>query len=267
MIVCRDGKYFVRDLGIVHTSRIKIEKNTEIQVQSDMLVDFGKVVHYHFNKVTHKHTPTQSPSSHFFKLFENNDYAVEMDENEPPVVRARSTWVSNDENKELIQKEILLEAYDQNLFQVGRSSKRQVHIKLKAVSADHCAIAYDNAKGWSINEKGKDKLSSNGTFVFMKSHDQMTQHAPSDLIPLYDGMVLSFINYELRVNLERKEDDDMRRDKEVVDHANTEQERHAASFKATKKAGDVEPAVIHEPVHVDEPVHVPAQEVVHHEVE
>jgi hypothetical protein len=53
MIVCKDGKYFVRDLGIVHTSRIKIDKNTEIQIQQDMLVDLGKVVHYHFNKVTH----------------------------------------------------------------------------------------------------------------------------------------------------------------------------------------------------------------------
>jgi len=30
MIVCKDGKYFVRDLGIVHTSRIKIEKNSEV---------------------------------------------------------------------------------------------------------------------------------------------------------------------------------------------------------------------------------------------
>jgi hypothetical protein len=54
MIVCKDGKYFVRDLGIVHTSRIKIDKNTEVQLQQDMLVDLGKVVHYHFNKVTHK---------------------------------------------------------------------------------------------------------------------------------------------------------------------------------------------------------------------
>lgn len=30
MIVCKDGKYFVRDCGIVHTSRIKIDKNTEV---------------------------------------------------------------------------------------------------------------------------------------------------------------------------------------------------------------------------------------------
>lgn len=120
-------------------------------------------------------------------------------------MRARPTWVSSDENKDLIQKEILLEAYSQNFFSIGRSMKREVQIKLKAVSADHCAVSYDTGKGWSISEKGKDKLSSNGTFVFMKSHGQMTEHEPSDLIPLHDGMVLSFINYEIRVNLEKKD--------------------------------------------------------------
>jgi hypothetical protein len=30
MIVCKDGKYFIRDLGVVHTSRIKVDKLTEI---------------------------------------------------------------------------------------------------------------------------------------------------------------------------------------------------------------------------------------------
>ena len=33
----------------------------------------------------------------------------------------------------------------------------------------------------------------------------MNSHEPSDLIPLHDGMVISFINYEIRVNLEKKE--------------------------------------------------------------
>jgi len=47
--------------------------------------------------------------------------------------------------------------------------KRDIQIKLKAVSADHCAIAYAPEKGWTIAEKGKDRLSSNGTFIFMKS--------------------------------------------------------------------------------------------------
>lgn len=58
MVVCKDGKYFVRDLGVVHTSRIKIDKTTEVQIQQDTLVDLGKVVHYHFDKVTHTAPPT-----------------------------------------------------------------------------------------------------------------------------------------------------------------------------------------------------------------
>jgi len=35
--------------------------------------------------------------------------------------------------------------------------KRDVQIKLKAVSADHCQISYTPAKGWAITEKIKDK--------------------------------------------------------------------------------------------------------------
>jgi predicted component of type VI protein secretion system len=99
--------------------------------------------------------------------------------------------------------------------------KREVQIKLKAVSADHCQVSYNDAAGWSICEKGKDKLSSNGTFVFMKSHAQMTEHEPSDLIPLYDGMVLSFINYEIRVNLEKKDSDDLEKESAQIDGRNT----------------------------------------------
>jgi hypothetical protein len=84
---------------------------------------------------------------------------------------------------------------------LGRSMKRDIQIKLKAVSADHCAIAYAPEKGWTIAEKGKDRLSSNGTFIFMKSMYQMNNHIPSDLIPLHDDMVISFVNYELKVSL------------------------------------------------------------------
>jgi hypothetical protein len=47
--------------------------------------------------------------------------------------------------------------------------KRDIQIKLKAVSADHCAIAFTQEKGWTIRERGKDRVSSNGTFIFIKS--------------------------------------------------------------------------------------------------
>ena len=114
--------------------------------------------------------------------------------------------------------------------------KREVQIKLKAVSADHCAISYDAVKGWAISEKGKDKLSSNGTFVFMKSHVQMTEHEPSDLIPLHDGMVLSFINYEIRVNLEKKDGDALTKESQDITTANKQLAENAASFRQTLKA-------------------------------
>mmetsp|Transcript_29109 Transcript_29109/g.36081 ORF Transcript_29109/g.36081 Transcript_29109/m.36081 type:complete len:206 (-) Transcript_29109:571-1188(-) len=157
MIVCKDGKYFIRDLGVVHTSRIKVDMNTQLQIQQDALIDLGKVVHYHFDKVTHKSVPSQAPNNTFYIMRPNaSDYIVEEtheDEQDPPTLRARPTWVSSDENKDLIQKEIILEAVDRNhYFSIGRSMKREVQIKLKAVSADHCNITYDDKKGWFISE-------------------------------------------------------------------------------------------------------------------
>lgn len=88
--------------------------------------------------------------------------------------------------------------------------KRDVQIKLKAVSADHCQISYTQSKGWAITEKGKDKQSSNGTYVFLKTLQQSRDHMPSDLIPLHDGMILSFVNYELRVKLVNKSMDEIK---------------------------------------------------------
>ena len=43
----------------------------------------------------------------------------------------------------------------------------------------------------------------------MKSYQQIEDHQPSDLIRLYNGMVISFINYELEVQLEDKNPDEM----------------------------------------------------------
>lgn len=46
--------------------------------------------------------------------------------------------------------------------------KRDIQVKLKAVSADHCSIEYHPEKGWLLSEKHKDKVTSNGTFIFLK---------------------------------------------------------------------------------------------------
>jgi len=36
----------------------------------------------------------------------------------------------------------------------------------------------------------------------------MQDHMPSDLIPLHEGMVLSFVNYEVRIKFESKNHDE-----------------------------------------------------------
>ena len=32
MIICKDGGYYIRDLGVVHTSRIKVDQSSKIQI-------------------------------------------------------------------------------------------------------------------------------------------------------------------------------------------------------------------------------------------
>lgn len=208
MIISLNGQYYIRDLGFVHTSRIKLDKRSEVQIQKGSIVDLGKVVHYHFDKVIHNHVPTQEPSEAFYTM-RPSDKNFDLDDDYPHL-RARPTWVSADENVDNIQNEINVYADGQKpTNSVGRSMKRDIQIKLKAVSADHCAVAYSQEKGWTITERGKDRLSSNGTFIFMKSMQQMNDHIPSDMIPLHDDMIISFVNYELRVRLNQKTKDEI----------------------------------------------------------
>ena len=143
MLVCKDDQFFIRDLGIVHTSRYKIDKGLEIQLQKGSVVDMGKVIHYHFDKVTSRKDPQKKSTKDFLVMRPQEPYVVEPDED--PVLRARPTWVSQDENRDMIQNEILITVDEgKNLFTLGRSVKRDIEIKLKAVSADHCAINYSD---------------------------------------------------------------------------------------------------------------------------
>ena len=70
------------------------------------------------------------------------------------------------------------------------------------MSADHCKVKYSTEMGWTISEKDKSKLSSNGTYVFMKTQKYMDDKIPSEMIELHDNMVISFVNYSVRVSLE-----------------------------------------------------------------
>jgi pSer/pThr/pTyr-binding forkhead associated (FHA) protein len=209
MICSIDGQYFIRDMGFVHASRLKLDTKCEVQIHKGCLVDLGKVVHYHFDKAIHLKEPTPPDSSAFYVLRHKKSYEVDADDF--PHLRARPTWVSAEEHIENIQNEINIYADGQKMINsLGRSMKRDIQIKLKAVSADHCAIAYNPERGWTISERGKDRASSNGTYVFLNTLKQMRDHMPSDLIPLHDGMIISFVNYELRVRFEEKTADEVR---------------------------------------------------------
>lgn len=202
MICSIDGKFYIRDFGFVHTTRLKLDTRCEVRIQKGSVIDLGKVVHYHFDKVLHAQEPTADETDNFYIIKQGKKYDIDDDY---PQLRARPTWVSAEETTENIQNEInIISDGSKTINSIGRSMKRDVQIKLKAVSADHCSVEYHPEKGWVLSEKGKDKPSSNGTYIFLKSLNQMKEHAPSDLVPLHDGMILSFVNYELKVRIENK---------------------------------------------------------------
>ena len=92
----------------------------------------------------------------------------------------------------------------------------------------------------------------------MKSFAQMQEHEPSDLIPLHDGMVISFINYELRVNLEKKDAGEL---KEAEAELERDRIAKAAAFQETVK-GEAAKAIEEAPVEEKKEEQQPAEEVV-----
>jgi predicted component of type VI protein secretion system len=59
----------------------------------------------------------------------------------------------------------------------------------------------------------------------------MNDHVPSDMIPLHDDMIISFVNYELRVRLDQKTKDEI-----AQQQANME-EFFANKYSANANAG------------------------------
>lgn len=46
MVLSINGEYYIRDLGCVHNSRLKVDLGVKIQLQQDSVIDIGKIVHY-----------------------------------------------------------------------------------------------------------------------------------------------------------------------------------------------------------------------------
>ena len=100
MIIQKDGRYFIRDLGVVHISRIKVTPKVQLQLHQGALIDLGKVVHYHISKLTHEQTPSVQSTPELI-LLRNSQPNYKVEEGDP-MLRARPTWVSADENRDLV---------------------------------------------------------------------------------------------------------------------------------------------------------------------
>ena len=68
------------------------------------------------------------------------------------------------------------------------------------MSSNHALISFDEDRGWYI----EDRNSTNGTFVYMKSETQMAENHISDMVEVHDEMVISFVNYEVKMRLEKR---------------------------------------------------------------
>jgi hypothetical protein len=104
MVCCIDGQFYLRDMGFVHNSRVKLDNKVDVQIQKGSVVDLGKVVHYHFDKVVHAKQPSIVSNERFYVLRPEREY--EVDPEDFPLIRARPVWVSADENEDNIQNEI-----------------------------------------------------------------------------------------------------------------------------------------------------------------
>ena len=69
----------------------------------------------------------------------------------------------------------------------------------------------------------------------MKSHSQIEDHEPSDMIRLYNGMVISFINYELQVIIEEKNQEELAQDAEYFSQAQSKQQDEPTSNYQTQQ--------------------------------
>lgn len=125
-MICQiGGEFFIRDVGFVHSSRLKLDTRCEVQIQKGCLVDLGKVVHYHFDKAIHHCEPTMKDNDQFYVLRHKRHYEVDPDDF--PHLRARPTWVSAEEHVENIQNEINIYADGtKKTNSLGRSLKRDI---------------------------------------------------------------------------------------------------------------------------------------------
>lgn len=140
-------------------------------------------------------------------------HAIIKTRDDPPQLRARPTWISSEVSGSGMQNEINVVAEGgaaaDFLCGVGRAKDADICLRLKAISEHHCSLGYNQVKGWTISEAKNNKESANGTFLFLKNLKQLQEKTPSDFVELVHGQIISFINYEIRVSLVQKTNEEL----------------------------------------------------------
>jgi hypothetical protein len=192
VIIVKNDKYYLLDLGNMFPTRIKLDYQTEITLSKDALVDFGKGVLYRFDSLSYKQKPIVD-NSLYMKRAEKEDYTI-VEGN--PHVLARAIWVNADNFEQNI---LNIEAKaDKKILKIGRKREAvDIPVVLEAISGDHCRIEYCDTRGWLLSEKGMAQSSTNGTYFFIKSNMQTEEQQPSDPVLLTSGMTLASFNYEI----------------------------------------------------------------------
>lgn len=97
-----------------------------------------------------------------------------MSSKDLPTIRMRLIWISPSNESEIVHQEIIFEVTtEKTKFKIGRSSKSDSQLNLKELSSEHCYIEYSDVSGWVITECYNERPSSNGTYIFLKSHLEM----------------------------------------------------------------------------------------------
>lgn len=88
----------------------------------------GKIVHYHFDKLSHFEKPKQQSSNEFLVMKQETHQSYQIDKEDFPYLRARPCWISPDEKEERIQNEVnifvnVFASVSKLTQTLGRSSK------------------------------------------------------------------------------------------------------------------------------------------------
>jgi len=67
-----------------------------------------------------------------------------------------------------------------------------------------------------LTENYNTRSSSNGTFLFLKTNNEIQEQQPSNILQIKDGMVLNFVNYNVKLKMLPKSTTELAKDSQAM---------------------------------------------------